>query len=597
MVRSVLTFAVLLLAGAPAPAAPPANGKPITFPFPADCAAVACASGYDTARDRLKVMLTAGLPGEAPILTPGFGAFLDKTFYGHTLKGVRRDARVFAVLPDIRQLGNWSTVSVLVPVTKYGEFRDAFLTAEERKRLVNAGNGVEAVERAAAVGGGTVYLTDLKDYVAISTDKQVALSYAGAYTRASSTLLGPELTEALVKADFAVYLNMVVVNQQIGDKIRQLKELFEKMMQQLLDQSKIPGIGKRGVNAMKATIKAAFQGLEDCQALVLAAEFRPEGLLLQGQIRFGPDTLTAQLIPSNLAPSPDLGALPAGFTSYTASRLGDSFGNLLDDFNAAFAPADGDDRPGGPFDQYLKEKAAAGVRRQWYAEVSPGTGITIGEYRDPARAVRALLAGYKTIGPGGTIKAVFVKSVPVIVEQSVKHRGFTFTEIRVHYDLAATAARLPEGPLRQLLLDDFKLRVTEKTNIWVGTDGKTVVRLTGKDWATVKGTLDAYLDGKRGVAAEKGFQLARRNLPDTAVYVTFEETRATITRSVPLFRPLLKMIPGFPEIPKLTPVKGDPTYLGSAVTLQGDTAGFLVFVPAQGMAVVNQMFTGSANNP
>ena len=40
----------------------------------------------------------------------------------------------------------------------------------------------------------------------------------------------------------------------------------------------------------KTMIGGMFQGIEDSKGIVLAAEFRPDGLNLRGQIRFADDT-------------------------------------------------------------------------------------------------------------------------------------------------------------------------------------------------------------------------------------------------------------------------------------------------------------------
>jgi hypothetical protein len=43
-------------------------------------------------------------------------------------------------------------------------------------------------------------------------------------------------------------------------------------------------------------------------------------------------------------------------------------------------------------------------------------------------------------------------------------------------------------------------------------------------------------------------------------------------------------VPGFPKIGKVKPLKGEPSFVGVAITLKGDTATANLFVPAPAIA-------------
>ena len=86
---------------------------------------------------------------------------------------------------------------------------------------------------------------------------------------------------------------------------------------------------------------------------------------------------------------------------------------------------------------------------------------------------------------------------------------------------------VPEN-VREATLGALKRLTKEKTTLWIGADGKAVVTLTAKDWASARTLLDQYLDGSAGVGAEAGFRLARKNLPADATGVYLTETAQMI---------------------------------------------------------------------
>jgi hypothetical protein len=599
MPRFALALAALALAGPALSAAPPpagADNAPTVFPYPAKAAVVLCLNGYDTARERLAKVLAAGLPNEAPILRNLLDERLKRLTEGRSLAGVRKDGRIFVVVADVRDLTEPSTTeSVLLPVASYREFRDAFLTADERKSLARAANGVESVTASFAGRERTLYVTELKGYVALTGVKEVADRYAAPYPQGSSELLGRDLADAFLAADLAVCVNVEVVNEQVGNQIRNFKRITELLLNQAADQGNLPGVTKKTLNAWKSALRALFQAIDDCRAVVVSAEFRPEGLLLRVQGRFAEGTATARLVGAD-PPDPlkDLGKLPTGFGTYTASRYGEAFRRIMDDLSEAFEPAVGDEGGHARLDACRKELAAAGFAGVSSATLSPGTAIEVTSYRDPAKAARALVDAYRTVGPDGSIRGTFLKGAPAVTEQARRHRGLTFTEVRVSFDLEATASRVPDGPFKEIVLEGLKTRFIPKTGVWIGAGEKAVVRLTAEDWDAAKGALDKYLDGQPSVGTDKGFQLTRRQLPAEATAVGLLEVRALVTGIAPSAAALAKVIPGAPKLPPITPGKGDPTYLGFATTLKGDTAGLTFFVPTEALRVAREMVAGWA---
>ena len=185
--------------------------------------------------------------------------------------------------------------------------------------------------------------------------------------------------------------------------------------------------------------------------------------------------------------------------------------------------------------------------------------------------------------PGGRIQTVVLKDAPKVTQGAKKHKGFTFAEIRLSYDFEATVKDLPEA-LKENTLAQLKRLVAEKMTVWVGTDGKSVVHVLAKDWDAAAGALDQYFDGLKPVGDTAGYKLTRKNLPPDASLLIMLETGQTVTAILDALRAMEGAVPGFPKIGQVKPLKGDPTFIGIAVTLKGDTATANLFVPGTAIA-------------
>src|SRR5581483_4403108 len=136
--------------------------------------------------------------------------------------------RLFLVVHDIAKLGeDEPAVSVLVPVADYKAFRESFLTADEQKTFEKGKDGVDSVKTTAAGAETTIYLVDLKDYVALAVDRDTAVTYTGKYTRAETKAMGPELAASFLGSDVSVFVNLDVINDLYGEQIRQFKTLMD----------------------------------------------------------------------------------------------------------------------------------------------------------------------------------------------------------------------------------------------------------------------------------------------------------------------------------------------------------------------------------
>jgi hypothetical protein len=582
---AVAAGALVALATAPAARAaapvPLEAGKAITFPFPAKAPVVVQLNGHGSTRDRLGVLLKAALPDEADVL----GKFIDfgiKELLGERkLTAIPKDGRVFLVVNDIANLfENTPAFSVLVPVTGYKEFRDSFLTADERKAFEAGKNGVDEFKAHLFGDDRTLYMVDLKEYVAISPDKATADIYANKYTKATTDAMPFELAKSFVGSDLAVYVNLDVINDLYGDKIRDFKGLIEFAIQQAAMGGMVPGVNKKQLETIKSVFQGTFQAIEDARGVVVGIELRPEGLNFRIQAQFVEDSTSAKALKNEIpAPLADLGKLPAGLAQYTGSKFGQKFHDTLRGLNPEFAPADDDEKGNAALARAHKRLAEAGSLGDVTAAGAPEMSVTFSAYTDPKKAAAALIECYESVAAGGRVQNVILKDAPKVTGGAKKHRSFDLTEVRLVFDFEATVKDLPDG-LKETTLAQIKNLVSEKATIWIGTDGKTVIQAMGKDWDSVAAAIDGFLDGKKPLSGSDGYKLTRKNLPPDANYMLFLETGQTLNTLIDTMRSLSGVIPGFPKIAPIKPVKGEPSYVGLSVTLKGDAASLNVFIPA-----------------
>lgn len=591
MVRYALAALALTLAAPVGAAAPvPADGKGVTFPFPAKAPIAVAVNGYDTARERLKKLVTAALPKEGPGIAKELDKGFDKLFEGRALTAVRKDARGFLVLNDLASLiQETPAVAVLVPVTSHKEFLKTFLTKEEAKTLENGRDGVDTVKTEAFGDEKAVHLVDLKEYTAVTLDRATADAHAAKFAPATAEQMGTDLAETFLKGDVALYVNLDAVNDQFGDQIRGFKGLVDFALQQAAQQGAFGAMSKKQIEAMKVLFKGLIQGVEDSRGLVAAAEFRPEGVYAKLQVRFTENSPSAKLLaaetPGALA---DVGKLPAGLGIYNATRFGKAITDVVRDLGQEFATTEDDARGAELLDTHLKAVADAGPGVEYSASALPGVSLSVTAYKDAKKAATGLTKAYKAVAAGGRVNGVVVKAAPRVGDDAEKYKDFTFASVNVTFDFEASVAALPEM-VREATLEAYKRAVPEKAAMWVGTDGKVVARVMAKDWEAAKKLLDQYLAAKDTVGANAGFKRVREQLPAEANLVLIAETEAAINGLVNSVRAAADAVPGFPQLGVVKKADGPPAYLGFAVTLKGDTATVTGFVPVQSIEAAGKM--------
>ncbi len=591
--RLPLAAVLALAAAGPAAAQPPA-GKNVSLPYPAKAPLVVAVNGWQKSTDRL-IKMTESLPkAEAEKVRGALELGIDKGFEGRKTESVPGDRRIYTVVHDFSKLGDEeSAFAILLPVTSYAEFKRGFLTAGERGTVAKAGKGVESVQASFAGEEKKLYMADLKDYVAVSPSEEVAASYAGPYTRAQSATMGPDLSRTFLAADAAVYLNMEVVNDLYGEQIRQVKGLIDFGLQQAEMQGALPGLDKKQVELVKTMFTGILQGVEDAQGLLLAMEFRPEGLNFGVRTRFTADSPTAGALATE-APSPlaDIAKLPRGMGVYGGSRFSKKVSDTFRGFTQQFSAPDGEEGTDARITKLLDQLSSAGAGADVTATKGSDATINVTQYKAAKQAAAALVGVHQAVPAGGKIMGIVTKEKTRVADAAQSHRGFTFSEVKVAFDFEATIAALPDN-VRESTLANMRRMAKERMTLWIGSDGKAVATLTAPDWGAASKLLDEYLDGSDGVGGEAGFKTVRSNLPADANAVYLAETSQTITMLVEQVKATMAGIPGggAPPLGKLGTVRGEPTYAGFALTLKPQSAAVDVFVPGAAMNVAARMLS------
>jgi hypothetical protein len=591
MLRNALLATVFVAISTTTSAAPPA-GVNIALPYPAKAPLVLHIQGVERTRERLSKMLEALPPAEAKQVKKGLDDGLTQLLKDRKLDAVVPDGRTFVVVNDISKLADEEPgVSILIPVTSFKDFKDTLLTPAERKSLEKAGNGYESFKFSTGGDDRTIYLAEVKGYAVLTPSKDTAEVYAGKYTPAQSGALGTDLSASFLNADVSLFVNMDVINDLYGDQIRQGKQFMDFALGQAQNMGMIPGLGKQQLDMAKTMIGGVFQVVEDSKGIVLALEFRPDGLNVRGQVRFADDTTSADVlkleVPSALA---HIEKMPKGLSTYGGSKLGKKFTDLGSKFSQDFLAGDDDEKGAERIGKLQADILAAGPGGSYSASKSPERGLTVTAYKDPQKALDATVKLYTGLADGGKFATILLKNKPAITPKAGTHRDIEFTEVKLNLDFAAAVEGLPE-PAREAAMAQFKRLMSEKTTYWYGTDGKSLIQITAKDFNAAKQLLDEYLDTKSAVGSDAGFQAVRKNLPAEASLLYLLETSDVVSMLVDQVKAIGASIPGggLPAIGSVKPVKGDPSYLGFALTLKPQVASGDMFIPGAAMNVAVKM--------
>jgi hypothetical protein len=501
-----------LLAAAAAQAAPAPEPGQALAAVPGDSVFVVQLRGLDRGKDRLLATVKSTVPDLHPLLKKQIDRGIEAVLDGREIKGVNRDAPVFFVWGELyfwfigEGPGLGPPFALVVPVTDYKDFRDGILKDDERKALQPNRAGYEAVR----TGDEERFcFVDLKNGYAVATPNRLL---ASRFTRRYEGLdreLSKEAARRFLDADASLFLNLAAVNRKYPffvDAARiELPRELDRAPQ-----------GNLAVELARALFDPGFLALTDCQGVMVTADFRNDGLLVHADADFVAESpITAALKDAKPASLDELGKLPAGMTTYTAAKvrpalfkdharllfgiLGNAEGKKADATTAALA-----------------DLLAAGPRVRADATSFPWQGVQVWQFDDPAKAVAAQRKLMEALEAGNTYAGVLVKDRPAVRGGAQEYGGFKFHQATLEWDFDKLSDGL--GGDKERFASFARGYLGDGMAVWFGTDGKTFLQVTAKDWRAAQDLLDRYQKSKP-LGEQPEFKEVRKGLPAEATFL------------------------------------------------------------------------------
>jgi hypothetical protein len=575
-----------LVVARPVGAAPIVEGKdkPLSQ-VPATAPIVIQVRGLERTRERLNVLIKKAMPDYADLAKEKMDEAYKKALDGRELKAIPKDGAIFLVFTELPAANqNPPKMAILVPVSNYETFRNALLKEDERKSVKADPAGFETV----SMENETVYFVNRKSgYVAITPNADVAATFAkkidGLDGKLSKSAAGH-----LMESDLSVYVNMVTVNKEHGDAIKQFQSTFESAIDAAPDKA-IAEMAKRILTPL-------VQAVSDSTAVVMSADLRPEGLLLRAEVEVLDDSKTNGLLTIwKSLPVADISKLPSGEMAYSGIAWTP---DLLKKIGALAAGlvADQDSKEGKAIEKAMTQMADAKPGEQVSTAGTGKTGLSVWKFDDPAKAVDAQLQLFKSLKEGSMYGAV-LKADPKVKENAEKYGGFALHSVSMKWDLEKTiekqgGAALANDEQKKAMVELMRSLLGEGSNIWFGTDGKTMVQVTAKDWDAARKYLDRYQKGDGTVGQSQAFKDTVKHLPADASMIALMDVpqySEVFVKGVVLGLQSSGLVPVPPGSDKPA-IKAKTTYMGVGMRMDSGRARFDMWLSAQSVNDVYKMY-------
>jgi hypothetical protein len=574
---NVLIVVVTLLVGTSS-----AQESPLAQ-LPANTSVVFQVRGVERTKNRLVAFLKNALPDLAPVIEAQVDELLKNGFDGgRHFNGLNKDGPHFLIFTELPMPGTEQPkIAGIFRLNNYQEFVKGLLKEEEFKELKPTKDGYDV----AKMGNEETYFIDRKDYVLVTPNKELA----GQLAKKGPGLDGklkPDIAKKLLDADVSAFVDMNVVNKEFGGQIQSFRQLFDLGFAQAGEQ-----LGKANAEMIKGMFEGFFQFVEDSSGILLAAEFRPEGLAFHLQAQVGADSRTNALFKSTQKSTfENLGQLPAGQLAFTGMSLAGPNYKLFQLMTQ------------GAIEDEAKEikNALADLEKSgpevWIGSFQmPIQGIQITTYKDPAKASAAQLKLMQGLKEGENFMNIALKSKPDVKPEAQNYQGFKLHSASFVWDYDKTIEKqggkeLPEETRKQMA-EAMKKLMGDQANLWFGTNGKSYVQVTAKDWAAAQTLLNQFLEGKSAIKDQKAYQDTRKLLPPQTTFLALVDALPYFQAMGNYFLSVMKSVPLPIAIPvqSLPAVKGEPAYLGFAVTLESGTGGMDFWLPASAVKEVRKL--------
>lgn len=550
--------------------------------LPADSSVVFQIHGVERTKDRIVAFLKKAIPDLAPMVQAQMEQFLKEGIDGRHFNGLNKDGPHFAFLTELPTGPSKDPKGgVVLRLNNYQDFVKGFLKDEEFKSLKPTKNGYDVV----TIDNEEHYFIDRKDYLLVTPNKELADQLAKKGPGLDGKLK-KEIAKKLLDADVSAYVDMAVINKTFGEQIKSFRQLFEVGFGQAEEQ-----LGKTNAEMIKAIFDGFFQFVDDGTGILFAAEFHPDGLAAHLQTRVREDSKTNALFKATKKSSFDsIGQLPAGQLGYTGMSLAGPNYKLFQLMTQ------------GAVDDEVKEiKEAMGELEKSGPEVwigsfqMPAQGIQVTQFKDPAKASAAQLKLMQGLKEGESFMNIALKTKPDVKADAQSFKDFKLHSTSMVWDYEKTMEKqggkqLPEE-MRKEMAESMKKLMGDGAKIWFGTDRKSFVQITAKDWEAAQDFLNQYLDGKTAIKNQKAFLETRKQLPAEVTLLSMLDALPYCQAMGNYLLTMMKAMPLPLAIPiaTLPAVKGDPAYLGMAVTLESGYGGMDFWLPASAVKEVRKL--------
>jgi hypothetical protein len=530
--------------------------------------------GLGRTKDRLVTLAKNAAPDLGPLIETQLDKGINQALKGRELKGLAPDGPILVVLLELPQGGDKEPMAaVIARVTNYKDFRDGILKEEERKSLKKEGH----LDVVTTEDGETLYLLDRKGYAVVSPRKEAVEQLAKNPASSLDAKLSKDDVRGLTEPDVSVYVDLKAINKEYGPAIGQFRQQVTAMIDQV---GPLFGGGNEAMlDMVKSMYAGLFQAVEDGQSALLSVDFRPEGIALHIQERVGADSKTNQVLKSfHSTDFAQFGRLPSGAMFYTGMNVDAKTMQQLQPWVFGMLASAGADKD--LMQAAMKDMRAAKPHGSVAAANIPVAGIQVWQYGDPSKAVEGQLKFFRSIASGGSFQFMALKEKPEIKENERTYRDFKLNHVHFTWDLEKLGGGLPGAPAG--LGETMKKMMGEGMSMWFGTDGKTYVQASGKDWKEAKHYLDAYLDGKGTLEKDAGYAAVRKHLPQRSTMLVL----VNLPRYIGV---IAQMFVAQADAPSL---KGKPSYLGMAITLQPELGSFDLWIPGSAVSEMRKVMTG-----
>jgi hypothetical protein len=536
---------------------------------PAQAPIVIHIRGVERTKDRLVALVKSAAPDFGVMAAAQIEQAFKDGLEDRKLQGLDKDGPIFVAFLEMpNENTNVPVMAIIARVSKFEEFRDGLLSEDERKSIKKGENGIEQVE----IKGQEAFFLERSGWAILTPQKESAMLLTK-NNPGLDTKMSADVANRLLDSDVSVYVDLAAINKQYGDQIREAKDQFFGLMDQFGGQDKAT------MDMVKKMYGGMFQLVEDGRAFMWGFDFRPEGLAIQLAANVGADTATNRILKDEKpAPLTQIGTLPAGQVTYTASEISP---RMLKSMAPLMFGMFGEGEAQKAMEAALDQLIAARNTSSIAAGSFPAATLQISTFENPVKAVEAQLKLFRAMGEGAMFQNAAIKGKPEIKEKAEAFQGFSFNSVNLMWDIDKLAEQMGGGIAGDDAKKAIKKLMGEGMNLWFGTDGKRFITVSAKDWAEAKAKVESYLQGSDRIGMNKAFMATRKQLtPDATMLMLFDGGQMVMTMGEYMLG-LFKAIPGLPiNLPdSMKPVKTEPAFIGASVVMKPEFGGVELFVP------------------